>query len=63
MATRRVTFEKQQRERAKKEKAALKRERRQERKLERELGIDPDEQVDPEQDPESGAPEPFPPTD
>ncbi len=63
MATRRVTFEKQQRERAKKEKAALKRERRQERKLEKELGIGPDEQVDSDLDLEPGIPDPFPPTD
>lgn len=56
MATRRVTFEKQQRERAKKEKAALKRERRQERKLAKEQGGDdadwlgePPERIDPDE--------------
>ena len=43
MTTRRITFEKQQRERAKKEKAALKRERRQERKLDKgQSEMDPD---------------------
>lgn len=55
MATRRVTFEKQQRERAKKEKAALKRERRQERKEAKEQGGEqdwlgePPERVDPDE--------------
>lgn len=57
MSTRRITFEKQQRERAKKEKAALKRERRQQRKAEQaERGDEPEEEFQvldgpPEQEP------------
>ena len=50
MTTRRITFEKQQREHAKKEKAALKRERRQERKLDKgQAETDPDEFAAPEE--------------
>ena len=51
MATRRVTFEKLQRERAKKEKAALKRERRQERKLEMGRDVEGADLVDPDATP------------
>ena len=51
MATRRVTIEKLQRERAKKEKAALKRERRQERKLEKGRDVEGADLVDPDATP------------